>query len=149
MSKFFVIAGNKVQADIWIKKDIEKRISCGETSMTLSHYVYVHDAKQLRGVSNPHGVFIGTWKERWDIREVVETLITQSTLPIPQLREIWGEVKDKVKPTPKKVFVGRGVTGVWLHEYGESVNQAADSLAKEIDDAVMRTISRKVNGGII
>ena len=102
MSKIFVIAGNKYQAEDWIKKNLEKRAMSGETTISRSQYVYVDDATKLRGIRDPRGVFIGTWRERWDIREVVETLMIQSIHVNPTLGKIWGEVKHKVKPTPKK-----------------------------------------------
>ena len=147
MSKTFVIAGNRQQADHWIKGNLEKRLQSGITTLSMSDYVVVTDANRLRGISNPHGVFVGTWKDRVDIKDIVETLMIQSTVGNPALGKIWREVKDRVKPTPKKVFVGRGITGVWLDEYSDSVKQAADSLSKEIDDEVLRIIAMKVNSG--
>jgi len=90
--KTFVIAGNHVQAEVWIKKDLEKRMRRGETTLSLSEYVYVDDAVRLKGISNPHGIFVGTWKERWDIKDVVETLMIQSTHPNTALAKVWKEL---------------------------------------------------------
>jgi hypothetical protein len=93
--KKFVVAGNHVQAEDWIKKDLEKRAMRGETTLSRSEYVFVDDASRLKGIKDPRGVFIGTWRDRWDIREVVETLLTQSIHVNPTLGKIWGEVNEE------------------------------------------------------
>ena len=147
MSKTFVVAGDHNQAMNWIKSDISRQAMICGTWRSISDYVIVTDSNKLRGVKDPHGVFIGTWKDRVDIKVIVEILLSQSTTTNPSLGKIWREVKDKVKPTPKKVFVGRGVTGIWVDEYDDSVKQAAQNLAKHIDDEVMRTMMMKVNSG--
>lgn len=144
MSKIFVIAGNHHQAEDWIKKNLEKRAMSGETTISRSQYVYVDDATSLRGVNNPHGIFIGTWRERWDIREVVETLLVQSVHVNPTLGKIWSEVKDKVKPTPKL----KTLSGGWINE-DLALQEAAKMMARAIDDEVIATVLKKVNGGTI
>lgn len=93
MSKIFVIAGNHVQAERWIKNSLDKRSASGVTTLSRSEYVYVSDAKVLMGIENPHGVFIGTWKERWDIYDVVERLLNQTRQTNKQLEEIWNDLK--------------------------------------------------------
>ena len=60
MSKIFVIAGNRVEADQWIKSHLEKRAMSGVTTLSWSDYVVVTDVTRLKGYSDPHGVFIGT-----------------------------------------------------------------------------------------
>lgn len=40
----------------------------------MSDYVSVSDANKLRGVRDPNGVLIGSWKMRADILEVLEVL---------------------------------------------------------------------------
>lgn len=144
MSKIFVIAGNKHQADDWIKKNLEKRAMSGETTLSRSEYVYVDDASRLRGYKDPRGVFIGTWRERWDIREVVETLLVQSVHVNPTLGKIWSEVKDKVKPTPKL----KTLSGGWINE-DLALQEAAKMMARAIDDEVIASVLKKVNGGTI
>jgi hypothetical protein len=138
MSKIFVIAGSHFQATEWIKKDLPKH-----TDRVLTDYVYVSTASDLRGYSNPHGMFIGTWKDRHDIREIVEALMVQTDLPMPVLREIWGEVKDKVKPTPKQPPLHK-VSGGWA----VAVDDAALMLANAIDDEVLRTVIGGDSGSI-
>ena len=72
--KFFVIAGNHEQARRWIRQECDRRWASGDTAVTLSDYIYVDDVSRIKGYSNPHGKFIGTWKDRWDIREIIADL---------------------------------------------------------------------------
>jgi hypothetical protein len=81
MSKKLVIGGNSEQARHWIIQDLERRERAGETTLSLSEYTIVHRADQLRGLRNPDGVFIGTWRERRDLAEIVEHLLTIMTEP--------------------------------------------------------------------
>jgi hypothetical protein len=129
MSKIFVIAGSHHQAKEWIKQDIEKRINAGQTSLTLSHYVYVSSAADLRGYSDPHGVFIGTWKDRPDILEIVETLMIQSTHVNRSLAKIH---RDLDKP---------------VRQPSQGILRGAEMLAKAIDDEVLAIALKKINGG--
>ncbi len=90
--KKFVIAGTNHEANDWIRRDMEKRHISGITTLSRSEYVYVADPIVLRGFRDPHGVFIGTWRERKDIKLVVETLFLQCVHINPQLEMIRREV---------------------------------------------------------
>lgn len=85
MEKIYIIAGNKQQANEWMLKDIDKRIK-KNTEVTLSHYVYVNDFMTLKGVKNPHGVCVGTWKDRKDIKEIAMELViaTENSKKLPE-----------------------------------------------------------------
>jgi hypothetical protein len=72
MMKTLVIAGNYDQANIWMHAR-QKR--------TVTHTV-VHNADQLRGMRNPNGIFIGTWRNRKDIFEILNMLLVQMTDPV-------------------------------------------------------------------
>jgi len=89
--KIFVIAGTFIEANEWIKQDIEKKYP-NDPSVTFSNYVYVYAPSRLRGLNDPHGVFIGTWRSRKDIKEIVESLL-QCSYHNPALgkihRELW------------------------------------------------------------
>jgi hypothetical protein len=71
--KTFVIAGTKHEADYWIINDLSKRYP-SNTSISMSDYVYVSSPEKLKSISDPHGVFVGTWYERSDMLEVIQTL---------------------------------------------------------------------------
>jgi hypothetical protein len=34
-------------------------------------HVYLHDAEQIRGLSEVHGVFVGSWRERPEINDII------------------------------------------------------------------------------
>lgn len=78
MSKIFVIAGNYEQATHWMKQNIKKRIAAGETTVSYSDYAVRANVDTLRGVANPHGVFVGTWRERKDLDETFIILLSHT-----------------------------------------------------------------------
>ena len=69
-----IIAGNHRQYDNWIA---EKRYY-GGFSFRIGDYQYVSSSDRLRGRSDPKGVFIGTWYERSDIREILTMLLAMT-----------------------------------------------------------------------
>ena len=101
--KFFVIAGNHEQARRWIRQECDRRWASGDTAVTLSDYIYVDDVSRIKGYSNPHGKFIGTWKERWDIREIVEQLLISTMPPNPVLQKMLAELPHPVGFVAKEV----------------------------------------------
>jgi hypothetical protein len=48
-------------------------------SQFTSHYRYIADPDMVRGLRDPHGVFIGSFRQRKDIIQIVENLIIAST----------------------------------------------------------------------
>lgn len=71
--KFYVIAGTRNEFEIFRNnKCIE--LSRGGKTLSLSNFVFVADPIQLRGVSSPHGWFIGSWRTRDNIRQIVQAL---------------------------------------------------------------------------
>ena len=141
--KTFVIAGTYHEANYWIINDLGKKYPTN-TSLTMSHYVYVSKADDLRGVRDPHGVFVGNWLGRPDILEIVEALMLASVHVNPALGKIYKDVKSKVRPTPKL----KPVSGGWINEQA-AIDHAGKLLAQEIDAEVLRNLARKINGGIL
>jgi hypothetical protein len=90
--KTIVIAGNYNQGLNWAEKDCKKRWNNGNTNISLSEYIIVSNANQLCGIRDPHGVFVGTWREREDIKEIVETLFMQSVHVNRELERIRNSV---------------------------------------------------------
>jgi hypothetical protein len=91
--KFFVIAGNHEQARRWIRQECDRRWASGDTAVTLSDYIYVDDVSRIKGYSNPHGVFVGSWRERKDILDIAITLHVSSANNNPALMNIIRELK--------------------------------------------------------
>jgi hypothetical protein len=79
--KKLVIAGTYEQAQLWIKNDLAKRSAAGETTFNLSEYSIVHNPDQLRGMRDPTGIFVATWRERKDIFEILNMLLVNMTIP--------------------------------------------------------------------
>ena len=88
--KIYVVAGTRWEAKEWIMQDIEKKYP-NDPSVTISNYVYVDSPNRLRGLNDPHGVFIGTWRSRSDIKEIVENLL-QCCYRNPALEKIKEEL---------------------------------------------------------
>ena len=88
--KIFVIAGTLWEAKEWIMQDIEKKYP-NDPSVTISHYVFVDSPNKIRRLNNPHGVFVGSWRIRHDIKEIVETLL-QCSYRNPALEKIHQEL---------------------------------------------------------
>jgi hypothetical protein len=64
MQKLWVISGNRHEYNNYITEKDRK----GEDMRNL---VYLTDANKLHGYSEVHGVFIGTWRNRTDINEII------------------------------------------------------------------------------
>jgi hypothetical protein len=128
MSKIFVIAGTGEEARRWINSNIEKRAKRGETTYSLSDYCYVASPDKLRGIRDPHGVFVGNWLGRPDIFDIVQTLMMQSIHVNPALGKIYKDLQPKVRPTPKT--------------YNQVIQTAADELAKHIDAEVLKSLMK-------
>jgi hypothetical protein len=95
--KIYVVAGTGEEARRWINSNIEKRAKSGETTYSLSDYVYVSNADKLKGIRDPHGVFVGNWMSRADIYEIVQTLIWSSFHANQKLHDIHNSLKPQIR----------------------------------------------------
>ena len=136
MSKIFVIAGTYQEATNWIKQDLENRYPFN-LSLSMSDYVYVSSPDTLRGVRDPHGVFVGNWLGRPDIFEIVQALMLASVHVNPALGKIYSQVKPKTRPTPKQPPLHKVAGG-----YALAVQDAAELLAREIDNEVLKSLMK-------
>ena len=73
----FVIAGTRQEYNEFIQKKALELFNQGDTSVSLSQFVYVNDSTSLKGYSEPHGWFVGTWRDRSNIYEIVHELRTR------------------------------------------------------------------------
>lgn len=76
--KTLVIAGNIFEAKHWIVTDLGKRYPTN-TSLSMSDYNIISYPDQLRGMRDPSGRFVGTWRERPDIFELLNMLLVIMT----------------------------------------------------------------------
>ncbi len=65
ITKFYVVAGNKKEYDLYVSE----KMSSGKGDN--KKYIYVYRPDNLRGLSEISGVFIGTYANRKDIREII------------------------------------------------------------------------------
>jgi hypothetical protein len=91
--KTYVIAGNRYEALAWIKESVGKRQReipdpWWAPRGLMSDYVIVEHVDQLCGIRDPHGVFIGHWRNRSNIKELVVALLTRSTHENKELERI-------------------------------------------------------------
>ena len=77
--KTFVIAGTHEQGMRWVKQNITAHATTHGSWRSLSDYIIVQSVINLKGYSNPHGVFVGTWRERKDISEILHNIHFQSS----------------------------------------------------------------------
>jgi len=78
--KTLVVAGTHHEANYWIIQDLGKKYP-SKTSLSMSDYSIVHNPDQLRGMRDPKGIFIGTWRNRKDIFEILNMLLVNITIP--------------------------------------------------------------------
>lgn len=89
--KFFIIAGTHDQYRNWVKRNIDRIYQSDPSrSISLSNFVYVSRPDVLRGHREVHGYFVGTFRNRPDIRDIVQHIryinsISISDCVIPRL----------------------------------------------------------------
>jgi len=90
-NKTFIIAGNRNEFDEYIRKDAAEKYN-KVTFASLSDYVFVSDATTLKGIRNPHGKFIGSYKTRPDLLEIVEVIAMCNDDPPSKFNELYDRV---------------------------------------------------------
>ena len=71
-NKYFVIAGNRSEYMDFVHKKVNELLL--PTTVSFSDFVYVDSADNLRGYSNPKGWFVGSWREKKGINEIMVQL---------------------------------------------------------------------------
>jgi hypothetical protein len=88
--KIFVIPGTHTEGALYAREHCGKRYAAGDTSASLSDYVVVEYGRvdKLRGTRNPHGVFIGTWRDRKDLHDICIQLNLSHDFQNPAIQKI-------------------------------------------------------------
>lgn len=119
MNRIYVIAGTFQQFIVYKNRKQVENDGGGE------EYVYVGSSNTIRGIKNPRGVFIGTWRKRPDIMDVLMQLrVCQSHLN-PSLEKIWDSMK--VTSTTQQIVT-------------VNVTQAQEDLSKAIDAHILAKV---------
>lgn len=140
-SKVFVIAGNAAEATDYAKRKLTELFHYCERegqpfNGSMSDYVVVHDTNSLRGYSEVHGVFVGSFRERRDIREIVREIRAINNIPsnVQLIPDMWvgrGMIKDAVQPYSKNLLVY--LNGVATRSF--TAIKTGDSVIVEMDAA--------------
>lgn len=95
--KYFVIAGNRSEYMDFVHKKVNELFQCGQTSITFSHFVYVDGVDNLKGYSDPRGWFVGSWREKKGINEIIVQLFfaKRDYALLPEFEEILKEWRTK------------------------------------------------------
>ena len=147
----YVVAGNHEEAYQYINRKLEERIRNGEQTSKIDDYTYVRDVNVLRGILNPKGVFIGSWKDRKDIGDIVQQLVVTQSHVNPVLIKILKQLK--LKKLPLVVHI----SGVMQSENTDYVsdgsfvvfNQAPPAASTVTITTAANTTSYKANGSLV
>lgn len=104
------------------------------------HYVYVSRYESLHGFRDIHGVFIGTWRDRSDIIQILDTLITR-TNSIDTIKDLYLQVTSHSINKATKHMHTNPVVQTNLEQI--ILGKLANQIQKEIYDEILRdSISR-------
>lgn len=94
-NKYFVIAGNRSEYMEFVHKKVNELIH--STTISFSDFVYVDNADSLRGYSDPRGWFVGSWREKRGINEIIVqlSLAKRGFVLEPEFEEIMTEWRTK------------------------------------------------------
>lgn len=101
------------------------------------HYVYVLRSESLHGFRDIHGVFIGTWRERSDIIQILDTLITR-TNNVDTIKDLYLQVTSHANKNAAKHMHTNPVVQTKFEQI--ILNQLADGIQKEINYEILRDI---------
>jgi len=91
-------------------------------------YFYVYSPDTLRGFVNPHGVFVGSWRYRKDIGDILHELNIRSSVTNPTVKKLLHELSSR--PVPK--------TAMQVME--ETIHYRSQEIASQIDMEVLKSL---------
>ena len=124
--KTFVIAGNWNEFTNYTRDKVLDK-----------HYVYVSCPETLRGHQDIHGVFIGTWRERKDIVEILDAILTRTNNT-----DVIKDLYKQVIPSPISVTYKP-------YSPSRTVKELQDEIAEEISRIIQKEIDEQMVRNII
>ncbi len=96
IDKYFIISGNHAEYRTWVNKN-----HIFYLDNNLHDFIFVHSSIVFRGYANPHGSFIGTFRSRADLHDIVQTIIMCSHDMSNQYKtELINRILPPARPTP-------------------------------------------------
>lgn len=92
-------------------------------------YFYVYSPDTLRGFVNPHGVFVGTWRNRLDIHDIIHQLIISTRTDTSNLSKLFltlPEQNHRIKTAQQTLE--------------DAIEAASLAMAKRIDSDVLQQL---------
>ena len=131
-----IVAGNHMEFTAYKRQKLNQALMNDDAGlgMEVQAYRYVDSADKLRGMRDVTGVFIGSWRSRKDILEIVAQLRFMMTQRNHALEKVWNELCSKATA----LQVTQAVSA-------PSVRRAADELAAEIDRHVMEKLMQQTH----
>lgn len=102
MNKSYVVAGNMDEFRQFVNR---KKVEYDKSTLMMPRYIFVHSTATIRGLSEVHGWFTGTYEQRSDIEEIKATI--------------------KVINFSLAMLKGKTITGVWLDEIEANIPMAS------------------------
>ncbi len=73
MDKYFIVAGTQQEFRTWLQ------LNRGRFAYNnINDFIYVDRPMVFLGHANPHGFFVGSFRQRPDLFEIAQTIITNS-----------------------------------------------------------------------
>lgn len=117
---YYVIALNTIEFKNYLDREYTKSQIEG-LGIFLDDYKFVSGVDTLRGIRNPRGVFTGNWRQRKDMEDIFQCLLSQTDLLTP--------AHSKISETYR----------VWREWYNSSEDTLADYLTQRLADYGIRT----------
>ena len=68
--RYFIVAGTHAEYKDWLSENRSRF-----PANNINDFIWVHSSDVFRGYANPHGFFIGTFRSRDDLYDIVQTII--------------------------------------------------------------------------
>jgi hypothetical protein len=67
---YFIVAGTYAEYKDWLRQNRSRF-----PANNINDFIWVHGSDVFRGSANPHGFFVGTFRSRADLYDIVQTII--------------------------------------------------------------------------
>ena len=131
-----IVAGNYAEFSAYKRHKLNQALMNDDAGlgMEIQSYRYVESANSIRGMRDVSGVFIGSWRSRKDILEIVANLRFLMSQRNNALEKVWNELCSKATALQVSEAVA-----------SPAVARAAEELAKEIDRHVLEKLMQQIH----